>query len=201
MPHHSIVLESPWRRIKLVPPTPDDDEAVVVCRTHPSTRQHLRFLPEHLTVEDIRIRRESRGEDKRVLDFHVHLIKEDGSAQFAGMTGYFNIDESHSSCEAGIVVAPEFYGKNLATEIFYVLLEFIFEDKKFHRVTFETGADNLGMQAWLERVAGARLEAQRKEVWKALDGTFSDVRGYAILEDEWRDHVRAKLAKRMERVV
>ena len=152
-------------------------------------------------MDDIRDRRESRGEDKSVFDFHVHVLQPDGSSRFAGMTGYFNINEGYSSCEAGILVAPDLHGKNLATEIFYVLLQFIFEEKKFHRVTFETGADNIGMQKWLEKVAGARLEAQRKDCWKNLDGTYSDVRGYAMLEGEWREHVKAGLEKRMGDVV
>jgi len=200
MPQHQITLESPWRRIRLVLPSACDDEAYAACRTHPITRQYLRFLPESQTVEEVRIRREARAEDARLKDFIIYYLSEDGSTRFAGFSGYFNIDESMLSCEGGIIVAPDFHGKNIATETLYVLLQHIFEDQKFHRVTFETSADNVAMQAWLEKVAGARLEAIKKEAWRLLDGTFSDTKGYAILDWEWRDMIKARLEERMKKL-
>ena len=64
-------------------------------------------------------------------------------------------------------------------------------ERKFHRVTFETGADNLPMRGWLEKVAGARKESTKVGAWKdpSENGGYSDVTGYAILEDEWREGV------------
>ncbi|KAF8967873.1 acyl-CoA N-acyltransferase [Flammula alnicola] len=197
MPQHSLTLESPWKRIRLVPPSSSEDKESALCRTHPTTRRFLRILPEHMSEEDARIRRETRAEDKRILDFIVHFLQDDGSEKFAGFSGYFNIDEHHASCETGIIVAPDFHGKHIATEVFYVLLRYIFEEQKMHRTTFETGADNVPMQRWLEQVAGARLEAERKEAWKQVDGTFADVKGYAILDWEWRDHVKPRLERRL----
>ncbi|KAF8200952.1 acyl-CoA N-acyltransferase [Pholiota molesta] len=197
MPQHSTMLESPSHRIKLVPPSANDDEAAASCRTHPITRRFLRFLPDHMSLEDARIRRETRAEDKRIVDFNIHYLQDNGSVQFGGFCGYFNIDEQNNSCEAGIIVSPDLHGTGVATEAFYILLRHIFDDRKFHRTTFETGADNIPMQRWLEKVACARLEANRKQAWNNLDGSFVDVKGYAILETEWRDHVKAQLESRM----
>lgn len=200
MPQHAVVLESPWKRIRLVPPLASDDKAVALCRTHPVTRQFLRFLPEHMTADEVRIRREARADDKRLLDLYVHYVENDGTTRFAGLSGYFNIDDSHASCEAGVIIVPGLHGQNLATEVLYALLRYIFEEQKYHRVTFETGADNEGMQGWLEKVAGARLEAERKQAWKQLDGTFVDVKGYAILDWEWRGYVKGRLESRLKTI-
>ena len=199
MPQHSIVLDSPIKRIKLVPPSSSDDAASATCRAHPTSRQFLRFLPEHMSADEARIRREERAEDKRIVDFNVHYKPKDGNIIFGGFCGFFNLDAYHNSCETGIIVAPELHGTGVATEAFYVLLQYIFEDRKIHRTTFETGADNLPMQRWLETVAGARLESERKDAWRALDGSYSDVRGYAILETEWHGHIKAQLEKRLAR--
>ena len=184
----------------MVPPSAIDDEAVAACRTHPVTRRFLRFLPTHMTVNEVRVRRESRAEDSRIVDFYIHHLQEDGTGRFAGLTGYFNLDTANGSCEAGIIVVPDLHGKNLATEVFYVLLQYIFEAQKLHRVTFETGSNNIAMQSWLENVAGIRLEAERKECWKQVDGTFADVKGYAILDWEWRDTVKSRLTKRLNAI-
>jgi len=197
MPQHDITLESPWRKVKLVPPSAIDDEAVAACRTHPVTRRFLRFLPTHMTVDEVKVRRESRAEDSKILDFHIHRLQEDGTGRFTGLTGYFNLDTANGSCEAGIIVTPDLHGKNLATEVFYVLLQYIFEAQRLHRVTFETSSNNIPMQSWLGDVAGIRLEAERKECWKQDDGTFADVKGYAILDWEWRDTVKSRLARRL----
>lgn len=199
MPQHSIVLDSPTKRIKLVPPSSSDDAASAVCRVHPTTRKFLRFLPENMSTDEARIRREGRAEDKQIVDFNVHYTQNDGNVIFGGFCGFFNIDENYNSCEGGIIVAPELHGTGVATEAFYVLLRYIFEDRKIHRTSFETGADNLPMQRWLETVAGARLESERKDAWRALDGSYSDVKGYAILETEWHGHIKAQLKKRLAR--
>lgn len=199
MPQHTTVLESPTKRIRLVPPSASDDEASAICRAHPTTRQFLQFLPEHMSTDEARIRREERMEDKHIVDFNVHYLKENGTIIFGGFCGYFNIDEYHNSCESGIIISPELHGAGIATEAFYVLLRHIFEERKFHRTTFETGADNIPMQQWLEKVAGVRLESERKEVWKGVDGSYADVKGYAILEREWTSHVKVQLEKRLAR--
>jgi len=84
-----------------------------------------------------------------------------------------------------------------ATEILYTLLKYVFEERKFHRTTFETGVDNVNMGRWLQNVAGARLEAERKECWKEGDGKYTDVHSYAILEWEWADKIKARLEERI----
>ncbi|KAJ3514332.1 hypothetical protein NLJ89_g2438 [Agrocybe chaxingu] len=200
MPQHSVTLESPWKRIKLVPPSSLDDQEAASCRTHPTTRRYLRFLPEHMTEDEARVRRETRAEDPRVFDLIIYLNQENGMTRFAGFTGYFNLDENHSSCEVGIIVSPDLHGKNIATETLYLMLRYIFEEKGLHRATLRTGSDNIGMQGWLKKTAGARLESEEKECWKQPDGTFQDVRGYAILDWEWRDNVKARLEGRMGRL-
>ena len=118
MPQHQITLESPWKRIHLVPPSARDDEAYAACRTHPITRRYLAFLPKSMTVEEVRIRRETRAGYSRLKDFVIYYLGDDGSTQFAGYSGYFNINESMQSCEGGIIVAPDLHGKNIATETF-----------------------------------------------------------------------------------
>ncbi|KAF9481508.1 acyl-CoA N-acyltransferase [Pholiota conissans] len=199
MPQHSTVLQSPNKRVRLVPPSADDDEAAASCRTHPITRRFLRFLPVHMSIEEARTRRETRAEDERIVDFNIHYVHDDGTVQFGGFSGCFNIDEQNNSCESGIIVSPDLHGKSVATEAFYILLRHIFEERKIHRTTFETGADNVPMQRWLENVAGARLESDRKEAWRNLDGSYADVKGYAIVESEWRDHVKTRLEIRLAR--
>jgi RimJ/RimL family protein N-acetyltransferase len=195
----SIELLSPTGQLRLARPSPTEDAAVLQNRTHPGTRKYLKFLPEHLTIDEARQLRESRARDSTMVDFNIHLItdKELGTEAFAGTTACFNINETFKSCEVGILIVPQLLRGGIATEAIYTVLRWIFEEKQFHRVTFETGIDNLPMQRWLEDVAGAKLEALRRECWRNVDGTYTDVRGYSILDLEWNESVKSRLEARL----
>lgn len=197
MSHSDVELVSPFGRIRLAPPTPQEDVAVSILRSDPISRKYLRFMPEQISVAEVAARRESRAKDPRILDLYAYMVNEDGSSRFVGLSGVFNIDEVNGSCEAGILVSPELHGKGTATEILYTLLKYVFEERKFHRTTFETGVDNVNMGGWLQNVAGVRLEAERKECWKEGDGKYTDVHSYAILEWEWADRIKARLEERI----
>lgn len=192
---YSVELRSPTGRLRLAQPSPAEDAAVIQNRTHPDTRKYLKFLPEHLTMDEVRQLRESRAEDVTVVDFTIHLItgNEMGKEVFAGSTGCFKLNEQFKSCEVGIIIAPQFHRCGIATETIYTVLKWIFEEKQLHRVTFETASDNLPMQRWLEDVAGAKLEAWQRECWRNADGNYTDVRGYSILSWEWRGSVKQRL--------
>ena len=197
--HSCIELRSPTGRLRLARPTPTEDAAVLRNRTHPDTRKYVKFFPEHLTMDEVRQLRESRAKDSTVVDFNIHLItgNEMGEEVFAGTTGCFNLNEEFKSCEVGILIVPQFHRGGIATEAIYTVLKWIFEEKRLHRVTFETAIDNLPMQTWLDGVAGARLEAWRRECWRNIDGSYTDVRGYSILEQEWSGSVKQRLEAKL----
>lgn len=194
MPQHEITIESFSSRIRLTPPDPALDEVVAVHRTHPETIKHLRILPDKSTTEEIRIRREKRAEDPTLVDFYAFTVNEDGTrGQLIGISSIFRIDTDQNSCEVGILVAPGKHGGGYGTEILYCVMKWLFEERKFHRATYETAADNTPMQKWLEKT-GIRLEAERKEAWRSLrSGEYEDVKGYALVESEWRDRIKATL--------
>ncbi|KAG7098687.1 hypothetical protein E1B28_000601 [Marasmius oreades] len=195
---HNIILNSPTGRLQLAPADGANDEANAKIRCHAVTRQYLRLLPEHCSTEDARKLREERLTDPSKLEFHVYTVDKDGNKQFVGGTMIFYIDESQKSCEVGIILSADVHRGGVATDVFYALLTYIFEERGFHRVTFETSAENLAMRGWLEKVADARLESRRVEAWKDVgDGGYSDVTGYAILDREWKERVKANLARKL----
>jgi RimJ/RimL family protein N-acetyltransferase len=193
MPVHSISLSSPIGRLTLVPATAADDEAVAILRSHPTTLRYLEILPEHVSVEDVRKRRESRDEDETIVDF---LMKsQDG--KLAGMCGLFHIEKDWDSCEVGILVSPDCHRGGYATEALYMVLKYAFEDRQFNRATFSTGLNNVGMRGWCE-MAGATHESTWRQYWKNRDGSYADVVGYSILAHEW-EATKEVLEARMRR--
>jgi len=193
-------LESRTGRIVLVEPNELHDELICTLRTHPITRKYLRFLPEKLSPEEAKKLREDRAGDLTSLWFNVFQLDGTGAiGQFAGSTGIFHIDNDNNHCEMGILLSPDLHRGGVGTDILFTLLSYVFDERKFHRVTFETGVDNINMRGWLEKVAGATLEGTRRDFWKDPEaGSYSDVSSYSILEREWRDVVKGKLENRLK---
>jgi len=188
-----ITLISPTKRLRLVPPSSDDDEAVATIRSHPTTLRFLPFLPKNFSIEDARIRRETRGNDPRIVDFHIHAVGDDGSWRFIGNITIFDIDETNNSCESGIFISPHLHRGGVATEAFYTILKYAFEDRKMHRVTFLTGSDNTPMRGLLENRLKASLEGVRRECWKDSEGKYSNACDYSILLQEWTGYIKEEI--------
>ncbi|KAL1760654.1 acyl-CoA N-acyltransferase [Schizophyllum commune] len=199
MVRHNIVLTSPTGKLVLTCPSDqDDNEGIRRLRTHPETLRYLPILPKTLTIEDVIKRRESRLDDPKTLDWNVDAVDADGKRTLVAMTTIFYIDEDNNSGETGILVAPDAHRSGLGTEVLYTVLKYGFETMKLHRIQFQTGADNVGMRGWLDRVAGAFYEGPRREGWRGLDGEYFDVAVYSILEDEWRGRTKRALLERLK---
>ncbi|KAJ7682118.1 acyl-CoA N-acyltransferase [Mycena polygramma] len=198
-----VALPSKSGRLTLVPPSEIDDAPTAALRSHPETRRYLRFFPEHVSPADACARRLSRVDDQTVVDFNIHVLgSPDASSTFVGSTGIFRIDtQNGNTCEVGILISPEYFRGGLATDALYTVLVYVFEERKFHRVEFQTGADNLAMRGWLEN-AGATLEGQKRHLWSdPTTGAYTDVCLYSILAEEWTTMVKGKLEARMNRNV
>ncbi|KAJ7102641.1 acyl-CoA N-acyltransferase [Mycena crocata] len=197
-------LPSKSGRLTLIPPPETDDASVSVLRSHPEIRRYLRYFPEHCSVADASARRQSRARDSTVLDFHIHAstAAPGAASTFVGSTGIFRIDNEYGrSCEVGILISPDYFRGGLATDALYTILVYVFEDRKFHRAEFQTGADNAAMRGWLEK-AGATLEGRKRDIWSdPTTGGYTDVCMYSILEEEWIATVKGRLEAKMSRNV
>lgn len=194
-----VSLTSPSGKLKLVTPDPIYDEEMAKLRSHPETLRYLPILPTHITTDEARLRREERATQNSILDLHVLLDNGDGSLKFVGMTGLYNIDTTSDSCYIGILIHPDYFRSGFATQVLYTIMKYAFEDPAYlmHRVVYYTGADNVQMRGWLERVAGVQVEFSLREAWKVRKGKYVDVVGFSILENEWRDSVKGRLEARL----
>jgi RimJ/RimL family protein N-acetyltransferase len=194
MPQHSLTLVSQTGRVKLVPPNSDEDAAVAELRSHPENMRYLRFLPSQISVNDARLRREQNAEDPAVMEWYIHVVGSDGiSSKFIGSAILFKIDIMHNSCEAGLIVSHEWHRGGYATEALRLTLGYAFDERKFHRVTFETSEKNEAMKGWLENALGATLEATRRDAWRENDGKYTNVCSYSLLGAEWEGGARERL--------
>ncbi|KAF8186863.1 acyl-CoA N-acyltransferase, partial [Mycena galopus ATCC 62051] len=185
-------------RIILVPPRAEDDAAFAALYSHPESLRHLGFLQGQVsTVKEARAYRITHATDETLLTFYIHLTtgsKEsiDGSGPFGGVVSLSYISTQFNSCEAGVIVNPEYFRTGLATDALYTILVYAFETRKFHRAGFATAVGNVGMRGWLDK-AGATLEGTKRDGWTDGNGGYTDLCVYSILEREWAETVKPRL--------
>lgn len=195
---HNLILTVPSGLLNLVPPSSDLDAEMALLRTHPEAIRYLPFMPRKVDVEDMKKRREYRAKNDTIMDFNILLTADDGqSSKLIGISGLFNIDKVNETCSTGILIHPDYFRAGHATQVLYTVMKYAFEDDTMHmhRVTFETGENNVRMRGWLENVLGIEREFTWREAWKAEDGSRIDVVGYSALAQDWGDIKRQMEAR------
>ncbi|KAF8574724.1 acyl-CoA N-acyltransferase [Ramaria rubella] len=204
-------LKSPWGRLVLLPPRPEDDDDAAALRSDPEALRHLLFMPRSMTQDEWRTIREKRDADDTVWNAHVHfvtpprLLSQTHSSTplstSAGQVGIMNINTVNRSGEAGLILSSAYHRTGIATEALYLTLREGFEnpDLKLHRVHFVVSVDNVAMRGWLERF-GVELESRMREAWSDGEGGWVDTVIYSILEGEWpalKGRLEEKLTARL----
>ncbi|KAJ4468312.1 hypothetical protein J3R30DRAFT_3410391 [Lentinula aciculospora] len=195
------ILPSRTGRIILKKPIAENDKDVAILRSHPEIRKNLRYYPE--TFFDRRCTSSSRNSSYRPHFAHLSRLQQpdadmDGTQKelFIG-TAILHVNGFHRSCGSGLLITPDKQRGGAETDVIYTLFTNIFEELKLHRTYLKTSSTNVPMRAWLEKVAGARLETEEQEGWLDLIDSrgFSYVSGYAILDWEWHGRVKSALEK------
>jgi len=162
----------------------------------PVSMKYLPMLYKEWTMEEVIARRESqvKGKEEGTAEVLYVLSKSHDGAEeeLMGPSGYLRMRDGQAS--AGIILAPEYWGKGLGTEVFYYLLEYGFEGMKLDRIVYETLETNSGMRGWLEKVC-------RKQVDKILYGRVSNDQEYneyiyTLYKEEWPE-IKKRIAAKM----
>ncbi|KAJ7918479.1 acyl-CoA N-acyltransferase [Mycena leptocephala] len=126
------------------------------------------------------------------------VFREESAPKYIGATGIFNIDETFKSCEAGVSISPDSFRGGFATDALHTVLTYAFEERRLHRVVFQTATNNIRMRGWLERY-GATLEGILRDGWSDGAGGYTNACLYSILEQEWTQTVKTKMEERINR--
>ena len=109
------------------------------------------------------------------------ILKENGEMIGAGE---INVrDDTNKVGEIAYIINPEYWGIGYATEIAKVLIQFGFNQLKFHRIFATCDPRNIGSSRVLEKV-GMTKEGIIRENLLLKDGWRNSLL-YSILEQEW----------------
>ena len=118
--------------------------------------------------------------DKGLALFYAVDLKE--SLELIGSTGV-DVDHIHSRGTIGYWIGREYWNRGYATEAASLLLEYLFNVLKLHKVDSHHFARNLASGRVLEKLGTKREGLLREHISKS--GSWEDVVEYGILENEY----------------
>lgn len=91
----------------------------------------------------------------------------------------------HRNASIGVDILPPHQGKGYGSEAIRWVVEWGFQTYGLHRIGIESFSHNGGAGRLYERLGFVPEQRKREALW--FRGGWSDVLGFAMLEDEWRE--------------
>jgi RimJ/RimL family protein N-acetyltransferase len=101
-----------------------------------------------------------------------------------GLVSMFMIEADSGRAFIGAWFVPEAQGKGYGTDAVGRLVEYGFDERRFHRIGATARADNDASRATLEKLGFVQEGRHREHYY--VEGTYVDQITYGLLESEWR---------------
>jgi len=136
----------------------------------------------HTSVDASRTLLEMWCEDyERTDNYNWVIIFEGQAIGSVTVVRYNNRDEF---AEIGYCIGFDYWGKGIMTEATKAVIDFLFREVGFNRISIEHAVKNPGSGKVAEK-CGMKLEGTKREFFKAQSGEFLDINEYSILKSEY----------------
>ena len=115
--------------------------------------------------------------------FQLAVTRND-TGELIGTCTIWNIYLQNRRGEIGYVLAKPFWGNGYMSEALAALIDYIFDEKDFHRLEADIDPRNVPSATILERL-GFKREGLMRERW-IVAGEISDSALYGLLASDWR---------------
>ncbi|MDO4650695.1 MAG: GNAT family N-acetyltransferase [Eubacteriales bacterium] len=127
---------------------------------------------------------------------NMHIEKYDSDPAFYGWAvtlnnevigsiGLFNVDDDVNQCELGYSIGSKWWRKGYASEAADAVIDYAFDTLEFHRIYASHHIENIASEHVLEKI-GMSYEGTLRDGQRNADGTYADLKLYAILQQDKR---------------
>ncbi len=109
-------------------------------------------------------------------------IVEKQTYERVGAIGFNNYHAQHRKAEIGYWLLPQYWGKGIMTEVLQALIQYLFRDKKLHRVEALIEEGNAASIKVAEK-SGFVLEGKMRD-YEIKDGRFISLLIYSLLASD-----------------
>jgi len=147
----------------------------------PKVAQYLTW-DAHISPEQSRQVIAAWVESYKDLDYYHWAIEYRGQA--IGSIGIVELSDKDARAVAGYCIGYDYWGKGLMTEALGAVIEFMFGEVGLNRLCAYHDIENPASGRVMLK-CGMQHEGTLREHIRRKDGTFADVRVYAILKNEY----------------
>lgn len=115
---------------------------------------------------------------------HYWFINLKSDRKIIGTFGLHDIDMRKGLTEIGYGISPDYWGKGYFREVLLMVLRYLFEELKFHKVWAKTQANNIPSIKALEK-SGFTKEGVMRDFYLSSKGKRYDAILLSILRDEF----------------
>lgn len=118
---------------------------------------------------------------------HYWFIKLNETGKVIGSFGVIDIDWRRKNAEIGYGLSPDYWGKGYFSEALNLVLDFLFNEQDFYRISAKTQHDNAPSIRSLEN-AGFKKEGVMRDFYLSYNGKRHDAVILAILKPEHKNN-------------
>lgn len=123
--------------------------------------------------------------EREVMEFYPWVATLHGSDTAIGTCSLFGLHREHARSVIGYSLAPEFWGRGLASEMLRLALGHAFDTLNLNRIEADIDPLNIASCKLVER-AGFRREGLLRERWR-VGGGIQDTALYGLLRRDYRN--------------
>ncbi|UCF13661.1 MAG: GNAT family N-acetyltransferase [Thermoplasmatales archaeon] len=149
----------------------------------PEFYRYFEYKP-HKTIEDTRKYLEKLIKITKGDSGHYWFIRLKKTGKIIGTFGVVNIDNNRNSAEIGYGLSPDYWGHGYFGESLSIVLNYLFFNLEFYRISAKTRFDNIPSFKALEKV-GFKKEGVMRNFYLSANGKRYDAVLFSILRDEF----------------
>ncbi|WP_461206770.1 GNAT family N-acetyltransferase [Clostridium sp. DL1XJH146] len=119
------------------------------------------------------------------IEFYQWAIELKETSEVIGSISLVSIDNNNENCEIGYCIGKVFWNKGIVTEAFSALIDFLFNDIGFQRITGRHDIDNPASGIVMQK-CGLKYEGTLRKIIKNSKGILVDCKYYSILKEEFQ---------------
>lgn len=122
-------------------------------------------------------------------EYYQWVIEIKDIGMIIGSISLVNVDNHNENCEIGYCLGRDYWNKGYATEAFKAVIEFLFTEVGFERITGRHDVENAASGRVMVK-SGLKYEGTLRKISKNSKGILVDCKYYSILKDEYFKKLR-----------
>ena len=163
-----------------------EEDAVDMFNNWASDSEVTKYLtwPAHSSIEVSKQITKLWIADYSNIECYQWAIELKDIGEVIGRIGLVDIDNNNENCEIGYCMGKAFWGKGIMTEAFSELINFLFKEIGFQRITARHDVDNPASGQVMEK-CGLKYEGTLRKILKNNKGILVNCKYYSILREEF----------------